>query len=452
LPLKHNFRRIWARLSGHPSEFPLNARIFHSVLMISIIALCYNVPLNLIIGLPKIAILSIVVLILCCCLYYASRFGRKLKQGILIANIIGLGLFVVNYFFNSGINGPTDLFFLLVLLLSIGINPVEQYKIWIPVNIATVLILHAIEYFFPEIIPNSYDNRFSQFIDESSAYVVVALVAYIGIDYIRRGYERERKSAREKSAFILKMNAQITVQNQELERLNSEKNKLMSIVAHDFRSPLASILNYLEFLTDNALDNQTKREIEKDLLNSTKDTMDMLSKLLDWSKSQIYGVSAHPENLNLHELLKGTINSEKMIGAQKSIVIDCDINDSLNIYADRNMMLLVVRNIIGNAIKFTSAGGKIAIHAESRDADCMISIKDSGIGISPERHNALFSLNAQSTYGTKGEKGAGLGLLLCREYITAQNGKIWLESVPDNGTYFYITVPLSKNEMLLRNN
>lgn len=449
MPLKHNFRRIWAKLSGHPSEFPLNARIFHSVLMISIIALSYNVPFNFIIGLPKIAILSLVVLVLACSLYYASRFKRKLSQGILISNFIGLGLFIINYFFNSGVDGPTDVFFLLMLLLGIGINPVEQYKIWIPVNISTVLTLHAIEYFYPEIVPNSYDNRFSHFVDVTSAYVVVALVAYIGIDYIRRGYERERNSAREKSAFILKMNAQITIQNQELEKLNLEKNKLMSIVAHDFRSPLASILNYLEFLNDNVLDEQSKLEIEKDLLNSTKDTMEMLAKLLDWSKSQIHGVSAHPENLNLYELLQSTINSEKMIGAQKSIIIDSNIDVSLNIYADKNMMLLIIRNIIGNAIKFTSAGGKIAIHAESNNSECLISIKDSGIGISVERHNALFSLNAQSTYGTKGEKGAGLGLLLCREYITAQNGKIWLESIPDNGTYFYITIPLSKNELLL---
>jgi len=427
--------------------FPLNARIFHSVCLISIFALGYNVPFNYAIGLPKIALASLVVLIITVCLYYASRFRNKVSISTLLANIVGLALFTVNYFLNSGLGGPTDLFFLLFLLLSIAISPADQYKVWIPINVTMLVILNFVEFYYPHYVPDTYTGRSNRFVDHMSAYAVVAAITYFCIHYIRGSYEREKASTLEKSQAIELQNWQIVKQNEELEKLNAEKNKLMSIVAHDLRSPLASIQNFLELLTQHQLDEEQKIDIENDLLNSTKNTMAMLSKLLDWSKTQLHGVSTHMENLNLNALFESTLNLEQNIAARKNITIDHYFDPAISIYADSDMMQLILRNMVGNAIKFTRPGGHIDIRAEREDNSCLISIRDNGIGMSPEKQESIFSLNVESTFGTNNEKGVGLGLMLCMEFIKAQNGKIWLESEPGQGTCFYISVPVYDKTM-----
>lgn len=395
-----------------------------------------------------IALASFIALTMCAGLFYASRFRGHVTISILIVNLLGLSLFLVNYFLNSGMHGPTDMFFLLFLLLSIAISPTEQYKVWIPINITILIILNLIEFYYPYLVPDTYTSRSNRFVDHMSAYTVVAAITYFCIDYIRDSYEREKASALEKSMAIKQQNEQITKQNEELEKLNAEKNKLMSIVAHDLRSPLASIQNFLELLTQHELDETQKLDIETELLNSTKNTMAMLSKLLDWSKSQLYGVSAHLEDLNLNTLFESTLNLEKNIAARKDISLDYHFNPSASIYADADMMQLILRNIIGNAIKFTNKGGHIMVSAEALETECLISVRDNGVGMSPEKQQSVFSLNVESSFGTNNEKGAGLGLMLCVEFIKAQNGKIWLESEPGQGTCFYISVPLfDKNKV-----
>lgn len=441
MSFKPALHQLWIKLSGDPSEFPLNARIFHSVCLISIFALSYNVPFNYAIGLPSIALASLIVLLVAGGLYYASRFRNKVTISILIANIVGLTLFTVNYFLNSGLSGPTDLFFLLFLLLSIGISPAEQYKVWIPINIGILLILNAIELYSVQSVPYTYTSRLNRFVDHMSAYAVVAAITYFCIDYIRGSYEREKLSALEKSRAIEEKNEHILKQNQELEKLNAEKNKLMSIVAHDLRSPLGSIQNFLELLTQHDLDEKQKTAIENDLLNSTKNTLAMLSKLLDWSKSQLHGLSARLEYLTLDHLLTPTLHLENDIAARKQIELHADYNPAVSVYADSDMMQLILRNIIGNAIKFTPAGGRIGIHSKVQGDYCLIIVQDNGIGISPEKQQSIFSLNVESTFGTNNEKGVGLGLLLCLEFIRAQNGRIWFESESGSGTVFYISIP-----------
>ena len=430
-------------MSGSPAEFPLNARIFHSVCLISIVALVYNVPFNYFIGLPDIALASMVVLVITCLLYYNSRFRKKVEISVLTTNIVGPALFTTNYLLNSGLSGPTALFYLLFLLLSIGISPKNQYKVWIPVNICLVLSMNAIEYFYPETVPYTYTTRANAFIDQMSAYVVVAVLAYITMDYIRRSYESERTAVLEQSQFINEKNEQILKQNIELERINAEKNKLMSIVAHDLRSPLASIQNFLELLNQYDLDEVQKADIKKDLLHATNDTMALLSKLLNWSKSQINGVSAKKEALSLRELLDTTLSLEKNGAARKNITIDYHVDPSISIFADGDMMQVIFRNLIGNAIKFTPEDGQISISSVIAGKNCVIAIKDNGIGIPAERQAAIFSLNVQSTYGTKNEKGVGLGLLLTQEFVLAQEGKIWFEAVPSGGTCFFVSIPMS---------
>lgn len=442
-PNKTLLDKYWVKLTGHPSEFPLNARIFHSACLVSLAALLYNVPFNIIIGIPDVAIASLLVFGLCFGLYYTSRFLHKVNQCILISNFLGLALFIYIYFVNGGLTGPTDESFLLFLFLSIVISPVEQYKIWMPVNIGIVVALHVAEYYYPNLFPNPYPSRLDHFIDQTSSYIEVALLIFFCTSYIRKSYEREKSSALIKTKSIEKKNFRIVKQNQELESLSAEKSKLMSIIAHDLRSPLSSIQSYLELLSSYGLEETEKVDIEKDLLNATKDTLSLLTKLLAWSKSQLHGIVAYPEYLNVHNLLSDTLDFEKTVASAKDISLDYSFDHDLTIYADKDMMQLIIRNFVGNAIKFTHKGGEISVNAKTQSGTCIISIKDNGIGIPEERQQDLFSLRAESTFGTKGEKGVGLGLLLCIEYIKAQNGEIWFKSIPDQGSCFYISVPIN---------
>lgn len=436
-----NINRLWIRLTGTTTEFPLEFRIFHSLCIIAIIALAYNVPFNYLIGLPFIALLSLITLVAFSALYYLSRYKGNVKTSITIFTVIGNTLFAVNYIYNSGTYGPTDLLMGLCILLVLCMVPKKQQKFWIGVNLSIIMGLHLVEYYHPEWVPNSYNTRESRFWDLSSAYVVVIIVVYYTITYLRRNYDHEKRSASDKASAIELQNHHITQQNHELERINSEKNKLMSIIAHDLRSPLSNIQNYLELVTEYELDTAERRMVEGDLLKVTRRTIDMLGKLLIWSKAQMDGVNVKLGYVNLRDALFNTLELEKAIAMKKGIALTDEVDWEMRIVADADMLQLVIRNLISNAIKFTPSGGQISFKAKQIGTECWLIIRDNGVGMSVEKQGDLFSLQAQPTFGTDNEKGVGLGLLLCKEFTELQGGRIWVESVPAEGTAFFVSMP-----------
>ena len=308
-------------------------------------------------------------------------------------------------------------------------------------NISITVVMHIIEYYYPQWIPNSYTSKENRYFDLTSAYVVVVIVVYYTVTYLRRNYDFEKRSALEKTSAIAIQNQHITQQNHELERINSEKNKLMSIIAHDLRSPLSNIQNYLELITEYELDTTERRMVEGDLLKVTRRTIDMLGKLLIWSKAQMDGVNVKLGYVNLRDSLFNTIELEKAIALKKEIILTEDIDWDIRIVADSDMLQLVIRNLISNAIKFTKAGGQISFKAKRIAGECWLIIRDNGIGMSMEKQAELFSLQAQSTFGTDNEKGVGLGLLLCKEFTELQGGHIWVESSIGEGTSFFVSMP-----------
>lgn len=436
-----NINRLWIRLTGSTAEFPLEFRIFHALCLIASLALAYNVPFNYLIGLPYIALLSLVTLIIFLFLYYRSRYQRKVKSTITIFTIIGNLLFSINFVYNSGTYGPTDLLMGLSILLVLCVVPKKQQKMWIAVNLSIIIGMHLVEYFRPAWIPNSYISRESRYWDLSSAYVVVVIVLYYTITYLKRNYDHEKRSASEKANAIELQNRHITKQNHDLERINSEKNKLMSIIAHDLRSPLSNIQNYLELVTEYELDTAERRMVEGDLLKVTRRTIDMLGKLLVWSKAQMDGVNVKLSYVNLRDALFNTIELEKAIALKKDIALTTELDWDIKIVADSDMLQLVIRNLISNAIKFTNTGGQISFKAKQIGSECWLIIRDNGIGMSTDKQSELFSLQAQSTFGTDNEKGVGLGLLLCKEFAELQGGRIWVESAPGAGTAFFVSMP-----------
>lgn len=427
-------KRLQVKLTGSDATFSLEARIYHCICIVAFIALAYNVPFNYFVGLPKVALVSLIVLIGFACLYYVSRVRKNFTYSVIGMGILGNVFFAVVYFLNSGIDGPTLILFALFFYLQTSTAPKNQQWAWLLVNVFTVAGVCLTEYYFPSLVPSTYPTLISRFTDNVSAYMVVVVSVFFSLRYIRQNYELERKSA-------LNRALDIELKNIQLELLNGEKNKLFSIVAHDLRSPLASIQSYLELLTAYPLTEPEKKEIELKLLSLTKNTSNMMANLLSWSKSQLDGVRVNIRPMDLLKTLRDMLKVETSIAQEKGISLTYHLSENMFVLADADMLMLVVRNLISNAIKFTPAGGNIQVLA-AVDKDCTITIVDSGAGITEADQKDVFSLEAKSTFGTNNEKGVGLGLILCKEFTELQNGTISFVSAPGEGTSFMVSIPV----------
>ncbi|MCD6011442.1 MAG: rcsC 1 [Flavipsychrobacter sp.] len=226
-----------------------------------------------------------------------------------------------------------------------------------------------------------------------------------------------------------------------LEQMNLEKNKLLSIVSHDLRSPIDSIKSYLELLAENVLTSEERAQVEGQLAEQTRYTSDLLTNMLSWVKSQMGGVTVNLVPVKVKEVVDLIAGNKLTSVARKGIKLTYSINSSLEVIADFDMLKIVLRNLVNNAIKFTKPGGEITIKAERKGSEVTISVTDTGIGIPADKQEEIFSTKIHSTYGTDNEKGIGLGLVMCREFMHYQNGKIGFESTENVGTRFYIVLP-----------
>lgn len=425
------------KIIGDPKSFSLEERIFNTVCIIASLALCFEVPFNLLIGLMVPALLCVVALSLTIYFFFISRIRRKSALGIQLFSFVCNALFVVNYFYNSGTFGPNLLLFSLAFLLTVSIIPKAYFRFWISVNLLTVIVVLIVEYQYPQLAPSVYESRLSKAIDFAITYFVVITLAYFSITYIRKYHDIEKDS-------VLEKNAAIEAQKKELERLSAEKDKLFSIVTHDIRTPLGSIQSYLELLTEVDLNGAERLDLEKQLLQITRDTSAMLTNVLSWTKTQIEG-GAHVkfESVAVGAALIEGLAIEKNISIKKGVTLELDCEDELHILADRNMFHLVLRNLVNNAIKFTPKDGLVEVRAVEKEGHCCIMVRDNGLGIGIDQQEHLFKLNAASTYGTNKEKGIGLGLLLCKEFTAMQGGEIWFENHVGQGSTFYLSFKLA---------
>lgn len=435
-------------LIGHPKSFSLEERIFNTFCIIAFVTMCFEVPFNFYIGLVVPASLCLFGVFASATMFYFSRFKRKSSLCIKAFAIICNLTFTINYFFNSGIFGPNLLLFSLAFLLVIAIIPKKQFKIWVPINIMLVLSILVIEYFYPSAIEYTYNGELSKVIDFAITYLVVVVITYFSISYIRKNYDYERSSVLDKSEAIAEQSERILAQKVELELLNSQKDKLFSIVSHDIRMPLHSIQSYLELLTEVDLEEEERKALKKKLLQITKDTSDMLTNVLSWSKTQMEGTNADLKPLNLSTALINGLSVEKTIAEKKGVVLSINAAEDMIITADQNMFQLVIRNLVNNAIKFTPNGGEVKISAVKRSTDSLITIQDNGLGIDEAQQAKLFKLKASSTFGTNNERGIGLGLLLCKEFTDLQNGEIWFESTAEIGSTFFLSFKLASEQAM----
>jgi len=238
-------------------------------------------------------------------------------------------------------------------------------------------------------------------------------------------------------------------QNEELIQLNAQKDKFFSIIAHDLKSPFNSILGFSELLKDEGRDLDIDSIIQyAGIINSSaQHTFELLVNLLEWARMQQGRIPFEPKPFLLNSIIHAEYEGSKETANQKNISLIDGIQENIIVTADENMLRTVIRNLISNAIKFTPKQGFVKVSAEVRDDYVHILVSDSGVGIKAETIGKLFKIETSfTTRGTENEKGTGLGLLLCKEFIEKHGGKIWVESEEGQGSTFSFSLP--SNEKL----
>jgi two-component system CheB/CheR fusion protein len=231
--------------------------------------------------------------------------------------------------------------------------------------------------------------------------------------------------------------------------LNATKDKFFSIIAHDLRNPFSNILGFADLLNKNyaKYDAEKMEHITKQLYLSAKGTYNLLENLLEWSRTQSDKIPFEPKKINFLELCKTTVDDLSQNANSKNIILNCFVTEPIEIFVDRNMIKTVLRNLVSNAIKFTNNEGTINVFAEKNADNVTITVSDNGIGMDENSIVKLFELTRkQSTSGTADEKGTGLGLVICKEFVEKHHGKIWAESELGKGSDFKFTVPISKSD------
>jgi signal transduction histidine kinase len=265
--------------------------------------------------------------------------------------------------------------------------------------------------------------------------VVVALVVILLFTVYRSGQRRIRINK-----LLMEHQDEIKKRSEELAQLNQVKDKFFSIISHDLRSPMNALSAILNMMDNDQIKPEEFSKLNKELRVQFNHTKTLINNLLDWTLLQMDKLKIQSEKIDLSVLVDDNFKLLNSMNSKETSLIN-KVASGTFCHGDLNMLSLVLRNLVLNAIKFTESGGKVEVDASITNNELVVSVKDNGIGISPEVQKILFEkTSGYSTRGTANEKGTGLGLILCKEFVEKNGGRIWLESEIGKGSTFYFTI------------
>lgn len=266
--------------------------------------------------------------------------------------------------------------------------------------------------------------------------VVFALSIILLVTVYRSGQRRKQINE-----LLLQHQNETERRSEELERLNQVKDKFFSIISHDLRSPINALSGILNIMAKGGLSKEDFEAQTLELRVRFDHTRTLLNNLLDWTLLQMDKLNLQATKIDLYKIVEENISLLTSLQSKHIQLINNLAPESIG-FADSNTINLVIRNLITNAIKFTNDGGEVTINAKSTNKEWVLSVHDNGIGIKPEVQKILFDKTSPyTTRGTANEKGTGLGLILCKEFVEKNGGKIWVESQEDEGSTFFFTIP-----------
>ena len=267
-----------------------------------------------------------------------------------------------------------------------------------------------------------------------------------GADYVTKPFNSQELLARVETQVRLKKSLEsLEKVNKDLTDANNTKDKMFSIISHDLLGPIGNIKESLEVIVSGevTMDEKNMQSFLQSVWASVGSSYSLLENLLFWARSQQGRLAHKPKKINLSTLIKDTIHLLKGVASQKSIQLKSNLQTEEMVFADRNAVKTILRNLMSNAIKFTEANGLITIDAKKQDDGfLLISLADNGIGMDQKTKDNLFQkLKNEPRWGTDGEKGVGLGLVITREFVEKHRGTIWVNSEVGKGSTFYFTLP-----------
>lgn len=274
--------------------------------------------------------------------------------------------------------------------------------------------------------------------------IAITILIYRGSQQTKKSYaalQEQNKIIETKSMELATLNVKILAQKRQLEEAGQFKDRLLSIVSHDFRSPLNSLQGFLMILSEDELPKEMVRTLSIALLEKVKTTSGFLDNLLSWAQSQLQGYHPSLLNVNLQKAAEDIIALFKPQAEAKGVKVINNISENCEVSADLNMVKLVFRNLISNAIKYSLDGGIVTVSCKKANGEEIITVEDTGKGISIEDQQKLFAQQGFSTLGTANEKGTGLGLMLSKEFVEKNGGRIWVNSTPGKGSTFSFSIP-----------
>jgi signal transduction histidine kinase len=254
---------------------------------------------------------------------------------------------------------------------------------------------------------------------------------------------KTNNALKDQYALLKETNAQLVARENELKKLNNTKDKYFSIIAHDIKNPLSALMNLSHIIIEkfDTLTDDKIQEFNKMIHESANNLHTLLENLLYWARANTNKIKYNPENIKLKTVINNIFLINKLSAIQKNIQL-VDNTDNYEVYADLQMLTSIMRNLVSNAIKFTREGGKIEITGSNQGRTIDISIADNGVGMSEEDIDKLFRLDTHfSGRGTNNEAGTGLGLILVKEFVEKNQGKISVWSEPGKGSIFTFSIP-----------
>lgn len=257
-----------------------------------------------------------------------------------------------------------------------------------------------------------------------------------------------KKENREFQAEILasneelsRYNLEVESQKEELAELNNLKTKMFSVISHDMRTPIYGLNNLFKSAQQYDIPAEDIKQLVPEVVKNLQYTTELMENLLQWAKSQLRGESIHPQLIDLDRLIAGICNGMRLQAERKQVQLETRLPGQVLVYADKEMIEAVVRNLLSNALKFTPEGGRIMVVLEQDADEVQVQVRDTGVGMTEAIRSRIFSGSYFTTKGTADEAGSGLGLMICREFVGKNGGDIFVESQPGQGSVFTFTLP-----------
>jgi len=378
--------------------------------------------------------------ILTLCFLIYSHHNKRYNSGFLVATIfLAIGFSASSLLYKDGL----EFFLLLIITMNLVFKSGGKNAFW-AIAIYSILFIAIIIFNLNHTLYESLGDRTRVENIIIWVFLQALFLRYFGILSVAYQKEIEEKNLQltTQKELLVENSKALEKSNHQLQEMNEAKEKIFSIIAHDVNAPISAIKGSLDLFNSDVLTKEDFVTLSKEMSIRIEQLKNNLDVLLEWSKSQMQGIEVKHEIFEIKPVIISTINLLLTNIEFKKIKVELDVEDNLFVFADPNHISLILRNLINNAIKFSYTEGKIVINSQRSENSVSINVQDFGVGIDENTLHSLFhTININSQYGTNNERGTGLGLMLCREFVEKNNGKISVKSAKNKGSIFTFKLP-----------